>query len=74
MKKLDLLINKDEKNIWIIDPIDGTSNFLFGIPHFAISIALQSHEEIICGLILIQLKMKCFMLKKIMVHFLITKE
>ena len=32
--------NKDEKNIWIIDPIDGTSNFLHGIPHFAISIAL----------------------------------
>ena len=32
--------NKDEKNVWIIDPIDGTSNFLHGIPHFAISIAL----------------------------------
>ena len=66
--------NKDEKNIWIIDPIDGTSNFLHGIPHFAISIALQSHDEIICGLIFDPIKMKCFMLKKIMVHFLTTKE
>ena len=32
-------INKDDKNFWIIDPIDGTINFLHGIPHFAISIA-----------------------------------
>ena len=32
--------NKDKKNTWIIDPIDGTINFLHGIPHFAISIAL----------------------------------
>ena len=43
--------NKDDKNIWIIDPIDGTSNFLHGIPHFAISIALESYGEIISGLI-----------------------
>ena len=34
--------NKDKKNTWIIDPIDGTTNFLHGIPHFAISIALKS--------------------------------
>ena len=33
--------NKDKENIWIIDPIDGTTNFLHGIPHFAIAIALQ---------------------------------
>ena len=43
--------NKDKKNIWIIDPIDGTINFLHGIPHFAISIALQSDGQIISGLI-----------------------
>jgi myo-inositol-1(or 4)-monophosphatase len=34
--------NKDKNNTWIIDPIDGTTNFLHGIPHFAISIALKS--------------------------------
>ncbi len=39
--------NKDQNNIWIIDPIDGTVNFLHGIPHFAISIALQSNNEIL---------------------------
>ena len=44
---------KTKKYVWIIDPIDGTINFLHGIPHFAISIALKSNEEIISGLILI---------------------
>ncbi len=43
--------NKDKENIWIIDPIDGTTNFLHGIPHFAISIALQTNGEIVSGLI-----------------------
>ena len=33
--------NKDKNNFWIIDPIDGTTNFLNGVPHFCISIALQ---------------------------------
>ena len=43
--------NKDTNNIWIIDPIDGTTNFLHGNPHFAISIALQKSDEIISGLV-----------------------
>ena len=43
--------NKDEKNIWIIDPIDGTTNFLHGIPHFAISIALKIDNELRSALI-----------------------
>ena len=37
--------NKDTSNSWIIDPIDGTVNFLHGIPHFAISIALKSNDD-----------------------------
>ena len=56
--------NRDEKNIWIIDPIDGTSNFLHGIPHFAISIALQSNEEIISGLIFDPIKNEMFYAEK----------
>ena len=43
--------NKDKDNIWIIDPIDGTTNFLHGIPHFAICVALQSNKEVVSGLI-----------------------
>ena len=42
--------NIDKKNKWIVDPIDGTVNFLHGIPHFAISIAHMSNGEIISGL------------------------
>ena len=43
--------NKDTSNTWVIDPIDGTVNFLHGIPHFAISIALKTNNEIVSGLI-----------------------
>ena len=35
------IVNNDKDKIWVIDPIDGTTNFLHGIPHFAISIALK---------------------------------
>ena len=35
------ILNKNKDIFWIIDPIDGTTNFLHGIPHFAISVALQ---------------------------------
>ena len=66
--------NKDKDHVWVIDPIDVTINFLHGVPHFSISIALIINSEIVSGLILIQLKMKCSMLKKIMEHILIIKE
>jgi len=56
--------NKDESNSWIIDPIDGTINFLHGVPHFAISIALQSNNEIICGLIFDPIKDELFYAEK----------
>ncbi len=56
--------NKDKENIWIIDPIDGTTNFLHGIPHFAISIALQSKEEIVSGLIFDPIKDEMFFAEK----------
>ncbi len=56
--------NKDKENIWIIDPIDGTTNFLHGIPHFAISIALQSKNEIISGLIFDPIKDEMFFAEK----------
>lgn len=41
---------KDKDHIWIIDPIDGTTNFMHGIPHFAIAIALQYKGEVIAAL------------------------
>ena len=56
--------NKDEDNIWIIDPIDGTTNFLHGIPHFAICIALQSKKEIVSSLIFDPIKDEMFFAEK----------
>ena len=56
--------NKDKDNTWIIDPIDGTVNFLHGIPHFAISIALKSNNEIISGLIFDPIKDEIFYAEK----------
>ena len=46
------MINKSNtKNRWIIDPIDGTMNFLNSVPQFAISIGYEEDGEIICGVI-----------------------
>ena len=56
--------NKDKTNTWIIDPIDGTVNFLHGIPHFAISIALRSKEEIVSGVIFDPIKNEIFYAEK----------
>ena len=56
--------NKDKKNTWIIDPIDGTINFLHGIPHFAISIALKSNNEIVSGIIFDPIKDEMFFAEK----------
>ena len=56
--------NSDIENTWIIDPIDGTTNFLHGIPHFAISIALKSKNEIIAGLIFDPIKNEMFYAEK----------
>ena len=41
----------DTSNRWIIDPLDGTTNFLHGIPHFSISIALERDGEPVAGVI-----------------------
>ncbi len=56
--------NSDKTNTWIIDPIDGTINFLHGIPHFAISIALKSGDEIISGVIFDPIKNEMFYAEK----------
>lgn len=45
------IIGGDTSNRWIVDPLDGTTNFLHGIPHFAISIALERDGALIAGLV-----------------------
>jgi myo-inositol-1(or 4)-monophosphatase len=41
----------DKTHTWIVDPLDGTSNFLHGIPHFAVSIALEREGTVVAGVI-----------------------
>ncbi len=58
-------INKDNQdNRWIIDPIDGTSNFLNGIPQFAISVGYEEKGEIVCGMIFDPIKNEMFFAEK----------
>ena len=49
---------------WVIDPIDGTTNFLHGIPHFCISVAFMSDQEIISGVIYDPIKNEIFYAEK----------
>lgn len=42
---------KDSENQWIIDPIDGTVNYFYGIPHFCVSIALRRAGNLLLGVI-----------------------
>ena len=58
------ILNKNKNVFWIIDPIDGTTNFLHGVPHFAISVALQKEDEIISGLICDPIKNEIFYAEK----------
>ena len=57
-------ITNDDSFKWIIDPIDGTANFLHGIPHFAISVGLEHNNEIICGIIYDPIKDEMFTAEK----------
>ena len=56
--------NKDKDKIWIIDPIDGTTNFLHGIPHFAISVALEIDKELKSAIIFDPIKNEIFYAEK----------
>ena len=59
------LAEKNKFNIfWLIDPIDGTVNFLHGVPHFATSIALKHENEIVSGLIFDPIKDEMFYAEK----------
>jgi myo-inositol-1(or 4)-monophosphatase len=51
MEERGLVEGPDKTHMWIIDPLDGTTNFLHGIPLFSISIALEREGELVAGLI-----------------------
>ena len=39
----------DKSHTWHVDPLDGTSNFLHGVPHFAVSVGLEREGQIVAG-------------------------
>ena len=45
------IVGEDTCNTWIIDPLDGTTNFLHGVPHFAVSIGLERDGELFAGVV-----------------------
>lgn len=55
---------RDPTRRWIVDPLDGTTNFLHGLPHFAVSIALEYKGEVVAGVILDPAKDELFVAEK----------
>jgi myo-inositol-1(or 4)-monophosphatase len=54
----------DADSRWIVDPLDGTTNFLHGLPHFAVSIALERSGEVVAGVIYDPVKDELFWAEK----------
>ncbi len=52
--------SSDEKYKWIIDPLDGTTNFIHGLPPFAVSIALMEDDELVLGVVYEVTQNECF--------------
>ena len=63
-EEIGFIKNDDNDYVWVIDPIDGTTNFLHGIPHFCISIGLKFKNEIISGIIFDPIKNEIFYAEK----------
>ncbi|MGI3209811.1 inositol monophosphatase family protein [Roseovarius tibetensis] len=55
---------KDPTRRWIVDPLDGTTNFLHGLPHWAVSIALEHKGEIVAGVVYDPAKDEAFFAEK----------
>jgi myo-inositol-1(or 4)-monophosphatase len=55
---------KDPTRRWIVDPLDGTTNFLHGLPHWAVSIALEHKGEIVAGVVFDAAKDEMFFAEK----------
>src|SRR5919204_2736988 len=51
MEERGAVAGEDDQHRWIVDPLDGTTNFLHGIPIFAISIALERQGQLVAGVV-----------------------
>ena len=57
-------LNKSSDFTWVIDPLDGTTNFAHNLPIFSVSIALKKIDEVICGVVYNPAADKCFYAEK----------
>jgi myo-inositol-1(or 4)-monophosphatase len=64
MEESGVIPGSDGRHRWIVDPLDGTTNFLHGIPQFCISIALERDGEIIAGVVYEPLRDEMFWAEK----------
>jgi myo-inositol-1(or 4)-monophosphatase len=64
MEEAGVVQGSDETHRWHIDPLDGTSNFLHAIPHFAVSVGLEREGQLIAGVIYDVVKDEMFVAEK----------
>jgi myo-inositol-1(or 4)-monophosphatase len=64
MEESGIVIGKDASHRWHIDPLDGTANFLHGIPHFAISVGLERDGALVAGVVYDPIKDELFIAEK----------
>lgn len=53
-------LRQTESGVWVVDPLDGTSNFSIGVPYYAVSIALLRHNEVEMGVVYDPSRKECF--------------
>ena len=64
LEESGVIAGEDREQRWVVDPLDGTSNFLHGLPHFAISVALERRGELIAGVVYDPIKDELFCAEK----------
>jgi myo-inositol-1(or 4)-monophosphatase len=64
MEETGEITGTDRTHRWLVDPLDGTLNFMHGLPHFAISIALEREGQLVAGLVYDPIKEEMFTAEK----------
>ncbi len=64
MEENGIVEGTDKSHTWHIDPLDGTSNFLHGVPHFAVSVGLEREGQIVAGVIFDPIKDELFVAER----------
>ncbi|GJE14500.1 MULTISPECIES: inositol monophosphatase family protein [Methylobacterium] len=59
-----IIEGSDKSHTWHVDPLDGTSNFLHGVPHFAVSVGLEREGQIVAGVIFDPIKDELFVAER----------